>query len=207
MLQLPCLYPITDRALAGGRSHAELVDLLCGGGATLIQMREKALPDRDLLREARAAAAAARVRGARLVVNDRADVAVLAGAGGVHVGGEDLPPRAARAVVGPDAILGVSAHSVEEAVTLSGEPVDYVALGPIFPTRNASRSRPPLGLAAIERAAAAVARPLVVIGGFDPQRARQALAAGATSVAVLGDLMTAADIPGRTAVYVALGAA
>lgn len=200
---LPILYAITDRVLSGGRDHAALVTLLVSGGARLIQIREKTPRDRDHLDHVRRAVRAAG-SGARILVNDRPDLALLAGAAGVHVGGEDLPPGAARALLGPDAIVGFSTHSVEEARRASSLPVDYVALGPIWPTDHASVSRPPLGPEAIARAAAACDRPIVAIGGIDPARAREALEAGAAAVAVLGDLMTAADIPARVAAYRAL---
>ena len=202
--QLPCLYPITDRALAGGRSHAVIVDLLCRGGATLIQVREKSLPDGDLLAEVKAAVSAARRMGARLVVNDRADVAALALADGVHVGRDDLPVGAVRALLGPGAIIGRSTHSVEEAVAAAALPVDYVALGPIYPTSHASVRREPLGVEAIARAAAAIDVPLVAIGGINMERAAELLAAGAASVAVISDLMSSDDMPARVAAYLAL---
>ncbi|HKY34128.1 MAG TPA: thiamine phosphate synthase [Candidatus Polarisedimenticolia bacterium] len=201
MIRLPRLYAITDRRLAGGAPHEEIVARLCRGGAALIQMREKDLPSGALLEAARAAVAAARAAGARLIVNDRADVAALAGADGVHLGGEDLPAGAARLVLGPRIWIGVSTHGVEEAAAAGRLPVDYVALGPIFDTPHAAVRRAPLGLAALHEAAALCPRPLVAIGGMDPSRAREALAAGAASVAVMGDLMTAPDIAARVRDY------
>jgi thiamine-phosphate pyrophosphorylase len=201
---LPILYPITDRDLAGGLGHARIVELLCAGGATLVQMREKRLPDRELLAEARAAARIAREAGARLVVNDRADVAALCGADGVHVGTEDLPPREARLILGPGMIVGCSTHGVEEAVAAAKLPVDYVAIGPVFATAHSSTPREPLGLETVERAARAISLPLVAIGGIDLRNAGEVLSAGARAVAVIGDLMTARDIPARVAAYLAL---
>lgn len=203
---LPSLYPITDSRLSGGRSHAEIVALLCRGGATLIQVRDKELQDRDLALQATRAVAEARLSGARIIVNDRPDIAVLCGAAGVHVGADDLPAEEARSIVGPGRIVGISTHGAEEAIAAARLPVDYVALGPIFETGHASARRAPVGIAAVERVARAIDRPLVAIGGIDLSRASDLLAAGAASVAVLGDLMTAADIPGRTAAYLALRA-
>lgn len=204
VFRLPRLYPITDRALAGGRPHAEIVDLLCRGGATLIQVRDKSLSDRLLAAEAKAAVAAARRAGARLIINDRADVAAIAGADGVHVGGDDLPAGAARALLGPGAIIGCSTHGVEEAVAAAALPVNYVALGPIFATPNASVRREPLGLQAVARAAAAIGLQLVAIGGIDVERAAEVLAAGAATVAVMSDLMTSRDMAARVGEYLAL---
>jgi len=199
------VYPITDRAVAGGLSHAALVDLLCRGGATLIQMRDKSsLSDRRLLAESREAVSAARRHGARLILNDRADVAALCGAHGVHLGSEDLSAAAARGILGAGALIGVSTHSVEEAISAAAGPVDYVALGPIFATGHASVARLPLGVEAVSRAVSAIGVPLVAIGGIDLSRARDLLAAGAASVAVIGDIMSARDIPARVAEYLAL---
>lgn len=203
-LRLPCLYPIIDRALAGNRPHAEIVDLLCRGGASFIQLRAKQLTDKDLMTETASALSAARRCGARLIINDRVDVAALTSADGVHLGSEDLPVADARALLGPDAIIGCSTHSVEEAVAAGSLPVDYIALGPIFATHHASVTREPLGLVAVAVAARAISLPLVAIGGIDLARAAETLAAGAASVAVIGDLMTASDIPARTAAYLAL---
>lgn len=201
--RLPCLYPITDTAVAGGLTHAEIVRRLCQGGATLIQVRDKRLPDRRLLEAARGAVAAAGA-GARVLVNDRADVAALAGAAGVHLGEDDLPAVAARAILGPVAIIGISTHDVESAIAAARLPVDYVALGPVFPTTHASVERPPLGVQAVARASAAIPLPLVAIGGIDLSTAREVLDAGAAAVAVIGDLMSARDIPSRVAAYLSL---
>ena len=202
--RLPCLYPIIDRGLAGSLSYAAIVDALIRGGATFIQLRAKKLSDRDLMMETKTALAAALRGKARLIVNDRVDVAALTGAAGVHLGHEDLPVGEARALLGPDAIIGCSTHSVEDAVAAGSLPVDYIALGPIFATRHASVAREPLGLEAVAAAAAALSVPLVAIGGIDLERAPQVLAAGAASVAVIGDLMSCLDIPARTASYLAL---
>lgn len=169
-----------------------------------MQMRDKSLPDRELLLEAEAAVAAAREGGARLVVNDRADVAAMIGAAGVHLGQDDLPADSAREILGAEGLVGWSTHSVEEARAAASLPVDYIALGPIFATTHASVRREPLGVEAVAQAAAGLDVPLVAIGGIDLTRAPELLAAGASCVAVLGDIMTAKDIPARAAAYMAL---
>ena len=203
-LRLPCLYPIIDSRLAGNLPPATIVELLCRGGATFLQLRAKTLSDGELMGDTRHALLAARRGGARLIVNDRPDIAALTGADGVHLGEEDLPVGDARALLGPDAIIGYSTHSVAQAMAAVSLPVDYIALGPIFATGNASVRREPLGLDALAAAAAAVTVPLVAIGGIDLARARQVLEAGAASVAVIGDLMSCPDIPARTAAYLEL---
>ena len=199
---LPVVYPITDRALAGGRSHAEIVRLLAEGGATLVQVREKGMADRDLAAEVRRCAA---VPGVRVIVNDRPDVALVAGAAGVHLGEEDLPAPDARALLGPDAILGVSTHSVAAAVAACDLDVDYVAIGPVFETPNAAARRDPLGVGAVAEAAARMSRPLVAIGGITLERAAELLAAGAAAVAVISDIMAQPDIASRVRAYLRLG--
>jgi len=202
-MPLPALYPITDRRLASGRAHAEIVRLLADGGATLVQIRDKELSDRLLAAAVRECLTAGNVR---IIVNDRPDVVLVTGAAGVHLGEEDLPAGAARALLGKTSLIGVSTHSVEDAVAACALPVDYVAMGPIFDTPNASVKRGALGLEAIGMAAPRMTRPLVAIGGITLETAAAVLDAGAASVAVLSDLMTAGDIPRRVRDFLSLGA-
>jgi thiamine-phosphate pyrophosphorylase len=200
-LRLPVLYPITDRRLAGGRSHAVIVRLLAEGGATLVQVREKEMSDRDLAAAVKECVA---VSGVRIIVNDRPDVALVAGAAGAHLGEDDLPAPVARAILGRRAVIGVSTHTVADAVGACAMGVDYVALGPIFETASARVRRAPLGVGAVAEAAAAMTRPLVAIGGITLATAAEILAAGAASVAVISDLLGAADIPARVEAYLRL---
>ena len=144
-LELPWVYPITDRRLSG-LSHAEQVRRLAAAGATLIQLREKHLPAGEFYKEAVKAVAAARKAGVILLINDRVDIAKMAGADGVHLGQDDLPPAAARELLGPDAIIGLSTHSITEATAAAREPVDYIAFGPIFPTDTKPDTEPVVGL-------------------------------------------------------------
>lgn len=197
----PILYPITDRRLAGGRPLVEIVRLLGEGGAELVQIREKALPDRELVDAVRECAS---VPGVRILVNDRPDVALVAGAAGVHLGDRDLPAPEARDLMGPGALIGVSTHSVEEAVAACDLPVDYVALGPIFATSNAAVQREPLGPDAIGRASRRMKLPLVAIGGITLERAPELIEAGAASLAVVSDVMAAPGIPERVRAYLRL---
>lgn len=185
---LPRLCAITDRGLAGGRDHDAIASALLAGGARWIQVREKRLGAGELVRQVRATVARARACGALVVVNDRADVARAADAGGVHVGRDDLPPDAARRFLGPQAVIGVSTHSVEEGIAVSLLPVDYVAIGPIFATVTKRDAEPVVGLDAVRRLAAAIDRPIVAIGGIGAERAGEVLAAGAHAVAVIAAL-------------------
>jgi thiamine-phosphate pyrophosphorylase len=187
-LVLPKLYPITDRSLSG-LSHAEQVVRLCDGGATFIQLREKRLSPREFHREAEAALRAARACGARLIINDRADIALAIGADGVHLGQDDLPPEAARRLLGPEAIIGFSTHNVAQAVAAARMPVDYVAIGPVSSTSSKENPDPVVGLKGVRRVREATGdMPLVAIGGITHDNARTVLKAGADSVAVIGAL-------------------
>ncbi|HWS53739.1 MAG TPA: thiamine phosphate synthase [Pyrinomonadaceae bacterium] len=192
---LPKLYPVTDARLSGA-SHAEQVARLADGGAALVQLREKHLPPREFYREAAAAVEVARARGVRLVVNDRADIALALGADGVHLGQDDLGPEAARRLLGASAVVGFSTHSVEQAVAAARLPVSYLAIGPVFATASKPNPDPVVGLEGVRRVRAALPRvPLVAIGGITAENARAVLDAGADSVAVISALLP----PGRPA--------
>ena len=193
MMQLPKLYPITDRRLSG-LSHAEQVARLCEGGARVVQLREKHLPPREFRAEAEEALRVARSFGATLVVNDRADVALAVGADGVHLGQDDMPPGAARSLLGARAVIGFSTHGVEQASEAAGLPVDYIAVGPVFATSSKERPDPVVGLEGVRAVRRAVGPlPLVAIGGITLESARRVLEAGADSVAVIGALLDASD--------------
>lgn len=206
-LKLPRVYPITDVGLSG-LGHAEQVALLCEGGAGLVQLREKRLPPREFCRQAAEAVRAAHGRGERVVVNDRADIALASGADGVHLGQDDLTPEAARRLLGRAAIIGYSTHNVEQAREAAGMPVDYIAIGPVFDTASKERPHPVVGLDGVRRAREAVGgRPLVAIGGITRHNARAVIEAGADCVAVIGALLSPtspAEIARRTRELLAL---
>jgi thiamine-phosphate pyrophosphorylase len=192
--EIPKLYPITDRRLSG-LSHAEQVARLVEGGATFIQLREKRLAPREFYREAEEALRVARARGARLIINDRVDIALAFGADGVHLGQDDMPPEAARNVLGRRAVIGFSTHSVEQAIAAARMPVDYVAIGPVFATRSKENPDPQVGLEGLRRVREAVgeAVTLVAIGGVTRELAPSVLDAGADSVAVISALLRPKD--------------
>ena len=188
-LILPPVYPITDRMISG-LSHVEQVRRLIDAGADFIQLREKHLSPREFFEQARKSVAYAHERGARIIINDRADIAAAAGADGVHLGQTDMPPIAARDFLGPDAIVGYSTHSVEQALEAVGFEVDYVAIGPAFATATKENPDPVVG---VEGVAAVRARigdlPLVAIGGIDISNLVEVLAAGASSAAVISAVL------------------
>ena len=184
-INLPKLYPITDARLSG-LSHAEQVRRLSAGGATFIQLREKHLAPREFYREALEASGVARSQGARLIINDRADIAMALRADGVHLGQDDLPPERARAILGEEAIIGFSTHSVEQARNAARLPIDYLAIGPIFETSSKENPDPVVGLEGLRRVREITGQiPLVAIGGISRENLPEVFAAGADSVAVI----------------------
>ena len=187
--RLPRVYPLTDVQLSG-LSHAEQVRLLSRGGASLVQLREKQMQPKEFYEEAKAAVAVAVQCGVRLIINDRVDVALAVCANGVHLGQNDLSPEAARKLLGEQSIVGYSTHNVEQAIEASKLPIDYFAIGPIFATATKSDTAPVLGLEGLRAVRHAIGEfPLVAIGGITPANARDVIAAGADSVALISALL------------------
>ena len=188
-LDLPKVYPITDTYLSG-LSHAEQVARLIEGGASLIQLRDKHAAPRDFYREAAAALQIAHDHNARLIINDRVDIALALKADGVHLGQADMPAAAARRLLGPDAIIGFSTHNPAQAKLATALPVDYLAFGPIFQTSTKENPDPVIGLPALrELGSGKGALPLVAIGGITLGNAVEALEAGADAVAMIAELL------------------
>ena len=184
--RLPRVYPLTDVRLSG-LSHGDQVRLLSLGGATLIQLREKQMPALEFYEQARAAARS----GVQLIINDRVDVALAVGARGVHLGQDDMPPEAARRLLGEAAVIGYSTHSVEQARKALTLPIDYIAIGPIFSTSTKTDTSPTLGLEGLRTVRDVVGNAqLVAIGGISHANAREVIEAGADSVAVISALLS-----------------
>jgi len=181
--------PILDVEAAdrAGLRPIDLAKAFFDGGATLVQLRAKTAASAALLDLARAIVDLAHARRATVIVNDRADIARLAGADGVHVGQDDLAPADVRRVVGGDAIVGLSTHTPDQMDEALREPIDYVAIGPVFGTTSKATGYDAIGLDAV-RSAAAVARtaerPLVAIGGITPENGEPLVKAGADFLAV-----------------------
>jgi thiamine-phosphate pyrophosphorylase len=174
------------------------------GGATFLQLRVKTWGSGRFVEAARDIALVAREADATFVVNDRADIARIAGAAGVHVGQEDLAPSDVRRIVGEAALVGLSTHTPAQMDAAIREPVTYVAVGPVFGSATKQTGYEAIGLDAVRdaaRRAAAVGLPLVAIGGITLERAADVVAAGAASVAVIGDLLATADPEARVREY------
>jgi thiamine-phosphate pyrophosphorylase len=191
---LPRLYAILDVDLAErrGLSPDQLFDIWIDAGVRLVQLRAKSMASDQMLELAQRLARRAQSAGATLIVNDRADIAKLAGAAGVHLGQDDLAPKDARLLLPASALIGVSTHSDDQLSRALDESVDYLAIGPVFATTTKAKPDPVVGLDGVRRAAVVTrssGRPLVAIGGITLARAADVLAAGASSVAVISDLL------------------
>ena len=199
-LLLPRLYVILDAGLLR-ESATETARKLIGAGVEVLQYRAKQVPAKEMLASARELAEAARARGARFFVNDRPDVASLAGADGVHVGQDDLGVEEARGVLGPDAWVGLSTHNIEQFEKALSSSADYIAVGPIFATTSKANPDPVVGLELIRRARRLTERPIVAIGGITLERAAEVIEAGADSVAVISDVLGAENPADRVRQY------
>lgn len=193
-----------DVAARAGWTTLDLVAAFLRGGARFLQLRAKSMPGAELLATASAVVQLARRHQACVIVNDRADIARLAGADGVHVGQEDLTPAAVRAIIGDVALVGLSTHTSAQVDRALREPVNYLAIGPVFGTATKSTGYEPVGLGMVREAARrATGRglPLVAIGGITIETAASVLDAGASSVAIISDLIGTGDPEGRVRAY------
>lgn len=183
------IYPITDTRISG-LSHAEQVTRLIAGGARLVQLREKHASPREFFADAQAAVSIARSQGAQIIINDRVDLALALGADGVHLGQTDLPVEAARRLLGLDALIGFSVHNIEQAKQALKMPIDYLALGPIFPTTTKQNPDPVVGLSGLRQVRQIAGDlPLVGIGGIGADKVNEVLASGADAVALISSLL------------------
>jgi thiamine-phosphate pyrophosphorylase len=190
MAPLPRLYAIADASFG---DCVQIAEDLFAGGARLVQIRNKKASAREFLSQLECVVALA-PGDAQVIVNDRVDIALIAGAAGVHLGQTDLTPAAARSILGSGRIIGYSTHNLKQALEADGLPVDYVAVGPIFATSTKENPDPVIGLDQLAEICRAVKKPVVAIGGITLQNAQQVIKAGAHSVAIIRDLLTRSNI-------------
>jgi len=188
----PSLYVVLDRAAAGGRDLLDILDAALAGGSRLIQLREKEWPSGRVLPLAERLRARCQAAGATFIVNDRVDLAVAAGADGVHVGQDDLPARAARPLLRAGMILGVSTHSVAQARAAQADGADYIAVGSMFPTRSKAEFEL-VGPDLLRKLRGEIRVPLIGIGGITHANVGEVIAAGADGVAVISAVCAAED--------------
>lgn len=190
---LPQVYPITDTRLSD-ISHAEQVLRLIAGGATFIQLREKVMSPRAFYEDAAEAVGIAHEAGVTVLINDRVDIAIAAGADGVHLGQDDLPVEAARRLLGTDAIIGYSTHSIVQAMAAVELPVDYIAIGPVFETKTKGDTAAVVGTEGLRAVREAIGDfPLVAIGGIDEEQLASVIGAGADSAAMIAAIVSDGD--------------
>ena len=199
----PALYAVLDPSLTTGPVIA-MAEKLADGGARLIQLRDKHASTRKLYGEALEFLSVLNPYGARLIVNDRPDIAAMSGAGGVHVGQDDLPIEDARSICGSPLWVGVSTHNLDQLHEAVLSSADYIAVGPIFPTASKLNHDPVVGLDLLRQARQLTRKPLVAIGGITIESAADVFRSGANSVAVIRDLLAASDPAGRTSEYLAI---
>jgi len=187
MIELPKLYAITDCQLSNC-TNIEIVKMMLDGGARIIQLRDKEASSRELLEQTRDCLKLTREAGAMLIVNDRADIALTAGADGVHLGQDDMTVADAREMLGEDKIIGLSTHSIDQFRAALETSANYITVGPVYPTMTKENSAPVVGLDLVREAKGLADRPLVAIGGINHERAPEVFAAGADCVAAISAL-------------------
>lgn len=192
------LYLVTDRHLAAGRDLVEIVSAAVAGGVTLVQLRDKTAPDHEVVELAVRLLDVLRPTGVSLVLNDRPDLAMLAGADGVHVGQGDASVQKARRIMGPEAIVGLSVENLSQVAQAESLDVDYYGVSPVFRTPTKTDTAPPWGLDGLSALRRITTRPLVAIGGIHLDNGRDVLAAGADGLAVVSAIISADD-PGAAA--------
>jgi thiamine-phosphate pyrophosphorylase len=187
------IYLVTDRGLCGDRPVEEVVLLAVKGGVSYVQLREKYLPARLFIEQAQKLKELLKPFNVPLIINDRVDVAIAAGADGVHVGQDDVPYEAAREIMGAQAIIGLSVETWDEVVIAQGLDLDYLGVSPIFDTPTKTDTKNAWGLVGLSRIKAYSRHPLVAIGGINKENAADVIRAGADSIAVVSVICAAPD--------------
>lgn len=198
-LPFPLLYLVTDRSLAKGRSLLDIIASALEGGVSVVQLREKDLSSKEFYEEARFVKEYLKVRGVPLIINDRLDIALAVEAEGLHIGQSDLPYPIARKLLGKEALIGLSVDTPEELLEAQQYDVDYLGVGPVFPT--ATKETPKgffWGIEGLKWAKDHSRHPLVAIGGISIENATRVVQSGVEGIAVVSALVAAAD-PGQAA--------
>jgi thiamine-phosphate pyrophosphorylase len=188
------LYVITDEAIAGGLSHAEIARRAIAGGADVIQMRDKACGEKGLCRIGKILRAITQATGTLFIVNDRFDIALACGADGVHLGQGDMRADVARQLAPPGFIIGISVGNAEEALAAEEAGADYVALSPVFSTSSKEDAGSGIGCNVLRDITSQVAIPVIAIGGITRDNVVEVMAAGADGVAVISAVVGSPDI-------------
>lgn len=204
MPDFPNLYPILDASFLAGADHrsallGQLVRDLVSSGVRILQYRNKTDDEAQILADARVLRDSASGTGLRLILNDHPGLAVRAGFDGAHIGQTDMLPAEARRILGPGKVLGFSTHNEAQLRAAASEPVDYLAIGPIYPTASKENPDPVIGLDGVRLARRLAGKPVVAIGGITAANAAAVLHAGADSVAVISAIFCPGQSPGQLA--------
>ncbi len=202
MMPLPRLYAVADASFG---NPVELAKSLFEGGIRFLQVRNKRGSSHDLLNQVESILRFAPA-DARVIVNDRVDIALISEVAGVHLGQSDLSPTAARQILGPEKIIGFSTHNMEQALTADSMPVDYIAVGPIFSTSTKENPDPVVGQEELEKIRNKIFKPIVAIGGITYENGSGVWATGVEAVAVIRDLLNSENIVSRTRQWIELWA-
>ncbi len=192
------LYLVTDRRQTGGRPLAPLVGQAAAAGLRTVQVRERDLATRDLLALSAELRAMMQAQGGRVMINDRADLVLALGADGVHLRADSLPVKVVRRLLGPERLIGVSAHSLDEVVRAESDGADFVVLGPVYDTPSKREYGPPIGLHPLEEAGRRCRIPVFAIGGITAARVAEVRRAGAYGVAVVSAILSAESAASAT---------
>ena len=188
------LYIITDEAIAGGLTHAEIAERAIAGGADVIQLRDKVCGSRKLCQIGRALRTITLKTGTLFIVNDRLDVALACEADGVHLGQDDIRVDVARQIAPPGFIIGVSVGTIDEAIRAEQDGADYLALSPVFSTASKNDAGPGRGLIVLREIRRSVSVPVIAIGGITMDNVREVITAGADGVAVISVVVGSKNI-------------
>lgn len=197
-MELKGLYAIIENSLRPSLSNTEIAKQVLAGGAKIVQLRGKDLFSKELLEQAREISDITRKAGAVFIVNDRADIALLSDADGVHLGQDDLPVAAARKILGKSRLIGISTHNLEQALKAEQEGADYIGFGPVFDTTTKADAEEAKGIDALAELKRRVSIPVVAIGGITLENLREVINRGADCAAVISAIVKADDIEERT---------
>lgn len=198
------LYLITDRHQTSGRDLPAVVEAALAGGVRAVQLREKDLTPRELLVIARTMRELTGRYGAKLIINDRADIALAAGADGVHLGEASIPAAAARRILGPDRLIGVSCHDTEGALAAETSGADFITFGPVYPTPSKATYGPPVGVERLSETAELLRIPVFALGGIKRENTSEVMATGAAGVALISAIIAAGNPTEEARVFLSL---
>jgi len=201
-IKLPRVYPITDKRLARKNSHLAIIREIRRGGARFVQIRDKDTPPRELLRDLEKCREYAETHGMTLILDDRSDLVLAAGLTGVHLGQEDMPPEAARSILGKKRIIGYSTHTIAQAKASCSLPVDYIGFGPVYATVTKTNAGHAAGLKKLANVCRIAAVPVVAIGGIGLEEIPRVLETGAAGAAVISAIMTAESIAKQMELFI-----